>query len=128
MTIASRAYGVFPIAYGLYPQEGSRAVSLQYNWTAQSSYTEDLSQLVARGIETTIQAVYFDNSGVSQYVTLYIGASGQVAVLPPTTQGVLPLFFTGTPVFSLSIPNSESSVTRLLLLNVPPQTVGIWTA
>ena len=127
MTVASGAAGVFPVSFGLYPQEGSRALSVQYDWTARRSYTEDLSQLQARGMETTIQTLYFDNSTVSAYVTLNVAGTVQVLILPPTAQGILPVFF-ATPTFSISVPATLAGVTRLILLNVPTQAIGTWVA
>lgn len=125
-TVSAQRSSVMPIAFGYYPQEGSRAVAVQYSWTAQTSYVEDLSQLVARGVETTIQGVYVDNSSVSQFVTLVVNGTGQVLTIAPYAQGIYPLFFTGTPGFTLSIPGSDPGTTRLQLLNVPPQSVGTW--
>jgi hypothetical protein len=126
MTVSGNTAGVFPVSFGYFPSEGSRCVSVQYDWTSRTSYAEDLSQLVARGVETTIQGVYVDNSTVAQYVTLSVAGTGQILIVPPYAQGLFPLFFTGTPSFVLSIPNQAACVTRLMLLNVPPQSVGVW--
>jgi hypothetical protein len=127
MTISANTAGVFPISFGYYPQEGSRAISAQYDWTSQTSYNEDLSQLVARGVETTIQGVFADNSTSAQFVTMLVSVTGQVLIIPPGIQGVFPLFFTGNPSFTLSVPSVASAVTRLIFLNVPPQTTVIWS-
>ena len=126
MTISAGQESVFSIGFGYYPQEGSRCVSAQYNWTAQLGYFEDLSQLVARGVETAIQAVYIDNTTCPQIVTMTIGGTGQLIVCPANSQGVFPCFFTGTPQFTLSVASASASVTRLYLLNVPAQAAGVW--
>lgn len=127
MTVASGAAGVFPVSFGLYPREGSRCVSAQYDWTSRTSYNEDLSQLVARGVETTIQSAWIDNSTCAEYVTLTVSGTGQVLTVPPISQALFPLFFTGTPGFSVSVPAASASVTRLILLNVPTQAIGTWS-
>jgi hypothetical protein len=126
MTVSGNTAGVFPVSFGYFPSEGSRCVSVQYDWTSRTSYAEDLSQLVARGVETTIQGVYVDNSTVAQYVTLSVAGTGQILIVPPYSQGLFPVFFTGTPSYAISVPASAASVTRLILLNVPPQSVGVW--
>jgi hypothetical protein len=69
-----------------------------------------------------------DNSNVAQYVTMIIAGTGQVLTFPPNTQSVMPLFFTGTPLFSISVSTVSASVTRLLLLNVPLQSSNVWQA
>ena len=126
MTVSAGQSGVFPVAFGYYPAEGPRAVSAQYDWTAQTAYSEDLSQLVARGVETTIQSVFVDNSTVGEYVTLTVAGTGQVVSIQPYCQGLFPLFFTGTPSFTLTVSATTPAVTRLTLLNVPPAASGLW--
>ena len=126
-TIVSGAAAAFPISLGYYPQEGSRAISAQYNWTAQAAYAEDLSQLSARGMETTIQGIYVDNSLCSSPVTILIGTSGQVIICPGNAQGAFPAMFSGAQGYQISVPGVVSGVTRLMLVNVPLNSSGIWT-
>ena len=126
MTVSAGQSGVFPVAFGYYPAEGPRAVAAQYDWTGQTAYAEDLSQLVARGVETTIQSVFVDNSTVGEYVTLTVAGTGQVVSIQPYCQGLFPLFFTGTPAFTLTVSAATPAVTRLTLLNVPPTAAGLW--
>lgn len=115
---------VFNVGYGYYPQEGSRAVTTQYNWITIASYAEDGSQLVAKGVETTIQSLYVDNSGNTQGVQIIIAGTGQVINCPASSQGVFPAFFTGIPSFTISsvlagVPTPIAATTRLCLLNFP---------
>lgn len=120
MTVASGAAGVFPTATGYYPPEGSRVVSAQYNWTAQTGYVDDLSQLVARGVETTIQSAYIDNSQCAMPVTVTVAGTDQVVVVPAFNEGVYPLLFTGTPQVQLSVAQVLSgAVTRVYYINFP---------
>ena len=133
MSIAANTGGVYPIGFGYYPQEGSKAVSVQYAWGAGiTGYAEDLSQLVARGVQTAIQAVYIDNSQSTGDVALTVNGSGQVIVCPSGYQGVAPIFFTGTPGFAIQTvtdyvtPSTCTGVTRLIFLNVPAQSAGFW--
>jgi hypothetical protein len=115
------------IGFGYYPGEGSRCVVAQYNWTANLFYNEDLSQLVARGVETTIQSVFCDNSTNPEPVTMSINGTNQVIVIPANSQGIFPLFFSGQPGFSISVPSEVfGAVTRLYLLNVPANSSGTW--
>jgi hypothetical protein len=120
--------GVFDVAFGYYPREGSRLVAAQYNWTANTFFNEDLSQLVARGVETTIQSVFVDNSSLPEPVVITIGGSNQVIECPANSQGIFPCFFTGTPSFQISVNSVSPNVTRLYLLNVPANTAGSWPA
>jgi len=135
-TIASGGYGAQPVGFGYYPTEGSRVVTLAYNWSQQSAYSEDLAQaLVAHGIETSIQGIYVDNSGNAETVQITIQGTGQLILVPPSSQGVFPAFF--PPGASFTIQSSVAGVapalqslqvTRLYLLNVPPQAAGVWPA
>jgi hypothetical protein len=125
MTIASRQAGVFPVSFGYYPPEGSRCVTAQYDWTVATSYTEDLSQLVARGVETAIQAAYIDCSQCAGATTMLIEGTGQVIGIPSNSQGCVPLLFTGAPLFTISNTNG-SGLSRVYFLNVPLQTAGFW--
>ena len=133
MTVASGNAGVFPIGYGYYPPEGSRAVSAQYNFadngiTTGQTFYEDLSQLVARGVETSIQSAYIDNTANNYDVTITLGGSGQTLLIPADSSGIFPLFFTGTPNLYISCPGSinknggTQSLTRVTYLNVPGST------
>ena len=128
MTVASGAAGVFPVSFGYYPREGSRAVSAQYSWAAQTGYVEDLSQLAAKGVETTIQGVFIDNSTVPYPVTLTVLGTEQICVIPPNAQGMFPLFFSGTPALQITTTAVNSGVTRLYLLNVPLGGAATWSA
>lgn len=128
MSVASGAAAAFPVGFGYYPPEGSRVVSAQYNFSAQLAYAEDLSQLVARGVETSIQSVWIDNSQNSFVVTLVVTGSQQTIIVPPNTVGMYPVFFTGSPGFYIASAGANNNdvtgfvtpaVTRVLLLNVP---------
>jgi hypothetical protein len=119
MLISGDAASVLPIGTGYYPQEGSRAVASQYNWSAQLAYTEDLSQLVARGMETTIQTVWIDNSECSQPVLMLIAGTGQKIECPGSAQGVFPVFFSGTPAFLIYTTGLIAACTRCIFLNIP---------
>lgn len=119
LLISSGGAGAVPISLGYYPHEGSRCVSSAYNWTAQASYTEDMSQLVARGVETTIQAVFVDNSANSQSVTLTMGGTGQTIVCPALSQGFFPILLTGIPGFVITTPAAIAATTKCFWVNVP---------
>src|SRR3954463_11408115 len=119
-TIASGSAGIFPITYGYYPAEGSRAISAIYTWPVGTlGYYEDLSQLEARGIETTIQSAYVDNSGCAQPVTFLVLGTGQNITVGANRQQVIPLFFTGTPQVQISVAATDPGQTRVYYLNVP---------
>ncbi len=128
LTIASGQSGVFPVSFGYYPAEGSRCVTAVYNWATLTGYVEDLSQLVAKGVETSIQSVFVDNSQCLTPVTITVGGTGQVLVCQASGQGMYPLLFTGTPNYQIATTaTGAASVTRLYLLNVPGG-VGSWPA
>lgn len=123
-TIAGESAGIFNVGYGYYPQEGSRVVSTQYNWTAQSGFAEDLSQLQGKGIETTLQSVYVDNGSNTQPVTITVAGSGQVVTVPASSQGVFPLFISGMGSFIIvttaaGVPTPIAATTRCYFLNMP---------
>jgi hypothetical protein len=127
MTVASGRAAINPIAYGYYPAEGSRAVSAIYDWTNQSGYAEDLTQLVARGVETTIQSIFVDNTSCTADVTVLISGTGQVIQCGALGQGIFPAFFSGAPGFQIGVASAGILIgaTRLILLNVPAGS-GMW--
>lgn len=126
-TIASGAAGVAPTTYGYYPAEGSRVISAIYTWPAtQLGYYEDLSQLEARGIETTVQSAYVDNSGCAQPVTFLVMGSGQNITVGANRQQVIPLFFTGTPQLQITVAATDPGQTRVYYLNVPNVSSSSW--
>ena len=126
MLVSSGAAGIMPTSYGYYPHEGSRVVSAAYSWATQTGYVEDLSQLVARGVETTIQSAWIDNSQCTQAVTIMISGSDQVLVIPANSQGCYPFLCTGAPGFQISVAATVAGgLTRVGLLNLPV-TMGPW--
>lgn len=127
LNLNNKGAGAFPVSFGYYPEEGSRAITLQYNWQQQDQYVEDLSQLVAMGVETSIQGMFIDNSTNQYPVVIQVQGTGQVVLCPPSSQGFAPLLFTGTPMMQLQCPAPSNGVTRLTLLNVPTPS-GFWTA
>lgn len=134
-TIAQGNAGVMPTGFGYYPSEGSRVVTCQYNWQGQTIFTEDLSQLEAKGILTSIQSVFVDNSQAAESIVLTVQGTGQIVVCPGTSQGIFPLFVTGAAGFTIQGSSSgvpavslPTQVTRVYLLNVPANSWGIWPA
>lgn len=126
MTVSAGQAGIFSVSVGYYPREGSRCVTAQYNWTAQAAFFEDLSQLEAHGVETTVQCAYVDNSLCAQGVVFLVSGTGQVVNIPASSQGIIPLLFTGAPSYSISTSAALSNaVTRVYLLNFP-LAPGMW--
>lgn len=131
-TVSAGQAGVMNVAYGCYPSEGSRCVTAQYSWGGGILfYVEDLSQLVAKGVETSIQTVFIDNSTNPDPIVMTINGTGQVVECPAAAQGVFPVFFTGTPGFVIqsgtSQPETAGAVTRCYFLNTPGQ-AAVWAA
>src|SRR5271168_4809205 len=123
-TLAGRSAGVFETGNGYYPQEGSRVVSAQYNWATIAAYAEDGSQLVALGVESTLQGLYIDNSANTQGVQIIIAGTGQTINCPASSQGYFLAFFSGIPSFNIAtvlagVPTPIAATTRVCLLNFP---------
>lgn len=122
-TVAGGNFAVEPVAFGYYPAEGSRIAATQYSWSAQTSYTEDLSRVVQNGMETTAQSVFLDNSGNPNSANFYVPQTGQLIVVGAGKQGLYPVFFTGLPTFIISTSAMVTgAITRLCILNVPGST------
>jgi hypothetical protein len=117
-----------PVSFGYYPEEGSRVVTAQYDWATVTSFNEDCSQLVAKGIETSIQSAYIDNSNNPNFVSLLVGGSLHLIIITAFSQGIVPLFFTGTPNFQVYVNSVANATTRLYLLNVPCGGAQVWPA
>lgn len=117
-TIASGRAGIAPISYGYHPQEGSRSVSLQFDWRTRTSYTDDLSQLVAMGIESTVQTIVVDNTDNPQSVTFTFFDTGQTIVCPGNSLGYFPIFVTAGGLFTAAVPFLAVATTRVEFLNV----------
>lgn len=126
--ISNKGAGAFPVSFGYYPEEGSRAITMQWNFQQQNFYVEDLSILVSMGVQTAMQSAFVDNSRNGYPVTFSIQGSGQVIQIPAYSQGVFPFFFTGTPLMQVNCPVASNGVTALTLLNVPINSAGIWEA
>lgn len=124
-TIASGGAAVFPSSYSAWPQEGTRLVAAQYNFTSQASFTEDLSQLVSKGDAAPLQTLYVDNSGNTQGVQFVIPGAGQVINVPASSQAILPAFFNPNgPAYSITtlaagVPTPIAATTRVIIINVP---------
>lgn len=127
-TISSGAAGVFPVTYGYYPEEGSRAISAIYPWSATTGYFEDLSQLQARGVETTVQSAFVDNSTCGQPVTLQVSGTNQIVIIRANAQGMVPLFFTGAGSLQVSVPAVDAGLTRIQYMNTPLISGAEWSA
>lgn len=128
LNLNNKGAGPFPVSFGYYPEEGSRAITLQYNWQEQDLYVEDLNQLVTMGVETSIQSAFVDNSRNLYMVLIQVQGSGQVIVVPPNSQGIIPMLFTGTPSMQISSPTPSNGVTGITLLNVPCNAADFWPA
>ncbi len=130
LSLAGNAQAVNNIATGTYPPEGSRAVTVQYNWNTQTAYSEDLQSLVARGVESTIQGAFIDNTSNAAEVIFYIPGTMQSIMVPPYSYVIAPALFGSALNFQISIPSFPtitgsgfppipSNLTRVHLLNVP---------
>ena len=130
MTVASGNSGATPVSAGYYPAEGSRSIPAIYQWSVQSVYNEDLSIVQAMGWESGVQAAFIDNSQCPFAVQLFIPSTGQALIVPPTSQGYVPLLFSGAPSIMLSVSGtglSSTQVTRVYYLNFPVNTAGFWS-
>jgi hypothetical protein len=126
-TVSGTAVAAMPTGCGYYPAEGSRVVNAIYNWASQAGYGEDLSQLVTLGLESSIQAVYIDNTENLNTVQLIVATSGQIISCPAYSQGIFPIFFSGTPFLQIvSLKSNATQCTRVSYLNFPVQTSGVW--
>jgi hypothetical protein len=128
-TVTGTAVAAMPTGCGYYPAEGSRVVNAIYNWATQAGYGEDLSQLVTLGLESSIQSVYIDNSQNTNAVQLIVPTSGQTINCTPYSQGIFPIFFSGTPFLQIVSQKTTSlQCTRVSYLNFPVSTAGLWLA
>ncbi len=125
-TAAGGGAAVLPTANQYFPAEGTRIVSLAYDWTQGAAFTDDFSSLIDGGRLTTLQSVFIDNADCSGAVRLTIGETQQRIVCPPGSQGVFPVFIVGGSGFTVS-GGDGASTTTLAFLNVPMQS-AVWTA
>lgn len=125
-TFAARNFGVTATGFGYYPPEGSRAISVQYNWGSQTGYNEDMGQLVEFGVVTSAQGVWIDNSQTPVAVTITINGTGQIITCAGTKQGFFPVFFSGYPGYQIVSNGISGTATRLIFVNTPPQCAGTW--
>jgi len=132
VTISNGQAKSLPITIGLYPDEGTRSLTCNYDWTGTGTqYAEDGSSLVALGMETTPQAAWIDNSACPYPVQMVVNGTLQSVVIPPYSQGIVPLTFTGIPGYSVNLGGSAGSSaghTAVTLLNVPALGCDVWQA
>lgn len=105
---------------GYSPNEGSQALSVVFDFTANTSYGLNLKQYPALGKMSGVQSVYIDNSGNNQPLTIQTHVFLQSVTCPAGAQGYFPLLCAREPSFTVSLPAlGTNAVTRLQFLNVP---------
>jgi hypothetical protein len=79
----------FSVNGQMVPPEGSRAVPLTLDFTAQVQYTLDLQNFIARNLISMVQAIFVDNSNNASPIEISMPNSGQTLIVPPNAQAYL---------------------------------------
>lgn len=105
------------IGNAMIPPEGPKAIPYQLDFTAQTAYRADLTNLYQNNIISALQTAYVDNSANGKALKMSVEATGQVIFVPPYTEGYFPILSpnTGGIVFA----TTGGALVSVYLINVP---------
>lgn len=106
-----------PIVNQMWPKSGIRAIPVQLDFTVADSILVDMSNQQQLGKFDLAQGVYVDNSQNSDQLKLQTTIVGQIVIIPPNSQGFIPLLFGQNP--QLTCTTQGDLILNLWVLNVP---------
>lgn len=110
---------------GCVPLEGPYSLTLDLDFTAGADLDVDLGPVQFRGEFSSVQAIYFNNSGNASVVTLTCNGTNQTMTIPPQCCGYVPVLVTGPAKFAFH--SAGNVIVRIAFLNyyMPP---FLWSA
>ena len=96
---SATGYRVF---VGLAPKELPLAISRTYDFSAQTSYLEDLQVAQEAGQIEWVQALFCDNSQNAQPTSFYFPITNQTIVIAPYSQAYVPVLSVNPPKITVS--------------------------
>lgn len=105
----------------LIPKEGPRVYPLSLDFSADTSFSLDLLQIVNRGYMSFIQTIFVDNSLNDEAVTITPDIAYQPLKIPPRSQGYLPILVPNQPKLVFSSSGGVKVVVNLLNIPLPAQ-------
>ena len=112
----------FRVFIGLAPHELPLAISRSYDFSASTSYVEDLSGAQENGQIEWVQAVYVDNSLNGSPVSLFFASTQQTITLAPYQQSYIPVLSMNPPKVVVSSSGGITVNVSYLNFAVPADT------
>ena len=97
------------------PKEGPKAIPVALDFTAQSSYTIDVSSLYAQGVLSIIQVIYVDAADGTGDFIFNISGTAQRLKIQAGSQGYYPVLSPANGLITVS----GAGVGQIFLINVP---------
>lgn len=111
---------------GCPPKEGPVSLRVDFDFpTLGTSIDADLSPVHNRGDMTSVQSIYVDNSQNTSILTITANGTNQRIVVPPQSQGYIPILVIDPPTFNFSTVGAFVVPVQFLNYYMPP---FIWSA
>lgn len=107
------------------PRIGPKSVPLSFDFSVAGNYSVDLSLQIASGAFDKAQSLFVDNSGNTAAVTLSFSGMSQNIIIPPSSQGYVPVLAGQTAQGAVSSTGNGKTIVHILNFPVGP---GIWSA
>lgn len=119
MTVFTAALSAYKIFFGFAPKGAPRAVKMDFDLSASQDYTANLEKVIEQGVLEFIEALFVDNSANGYALTVSIKVSGQKIILPPYSQGYIPVLAPQPPILEITSNSAATATVSIQLLNFP---------
>lgn len=103
--------------------KGPIAIPVNVDFTTNTHYDLDGSQIEHLGFIDFLQTIYVDTTGAASAVTITVQGSSQTIVAPKNTQGYYPILSPNP--WKLSFDSAANSSVQIILFN-NPISPGVW--
>lgn len=111
------ARSAYKTPLGATPKQGQRSLPITYNFTNQAAFNDDLSPEIQMGEIEFVQAVYVDNSGNPNPLTIiFLSGPQQPLTVPAFGQGIYPVIAIGLVKYTITTVQGAVNV-KLIWLN-----------
>ncbi len=101
------------------PNGGPKCLPLKLDWTAQTSYTLDYTNMQQRAFLDMCQTLWVDNYNSAQILTIFIPGSQQTLKIPAGAQGYFTCLCPNPIVMEFSVAATAAVVVQVTLMNFP---------
>ncbi len=109
----------FSVFNGFAPTEGPKALPIQFDFSAATSFDVNLLTENTNGVIQFVQSIWVENHNNPSPLVITFQGTGQIIKVPAFAQGCWPVFSTDQVVFNLSTLQNAAAIGKVILLNVP---------